>query len=181
MAHMTHRKRLLRVINHKEADRVPIDIGGTTATCINVKAYEALKTYLDLTDPYEKPDTISRISLTAIPSEEILQKLDIDCRGLNLGHSDNPADQDVDYPDGTFVDQWGIRWRRGAGVSSYYHDIDSTLRHDNATIEDLNAWKIPDPNDPGRFRGLREKAQACIIQSPCVIYRKKFTIVCLLY
>ncbi len=114
---------------------------------------------LNFTEPDENPETISRISRTAVPNEAILQRLDIDCRGLNLGAPDNPEDRDVDYPDGTFVDQWGIRWQCGGGDAGYYHDIDSTLRHDNATVAEMNAWRMPDPNDPGRYRGLREKAQ----------------------
>lgn len=57
------------------------------------------------------------------------------------------------------MDQWGIRWRRGKGVAGFYHDVDSTLRHDEATLDDLKKWKLPDPHDPGRVRGLREQAQ----------------------
>ena len=142
-----------------EPDRVPTDIGGTTATCINVNAYENLKTHLGLPGRDETPETISRISLTSVPNEEILEKLDTDCRGLNLGSPDNSDDRDVDYDDGTFVDQWGVRGRRGTEEYGFYHDVDSTLRHDEAILMDLDTWRLPDPNDPGRFRPLREKAQ----------------------
>lgn len=86
---MTHRERIRRAINLQEPDCVPLDIGGTTATCLNVEAYERLKTYLGFTNP--DPDgfrTISRISRTTIPSEEILRILEADCRGLNLGAPD---------------------------------------------------------------------------------------------
>lgn len=160
MGTMTHKERVLRAINLQEPDCVPVDIGGTTATCVNVDAYERLETYVGFTDP--DPGgirTISRISRTQIPSEAILRYLDVDCRGVNLGPPDNPNDQDVEYPDGTFMDQWGIRWRLGEGKLGFYHDVDSTLRHDDATLSDLQKWRIPDPLDPGRFRGLREQAQ----------------------
>jgi uroporphyrinogen decarboxylase len=160
MATKTHRERMRMALNHQEPDCVPIDIGGTTATCINVEAYQSLKEYLGLGGPDSGGSkTISRISRTAIPSEAVLRRLDIDCRGLNLGGPDNPVDQDVDYPDGSFVDQWGIHWKRGGGDRGYYHDIDSTLRQEEPTLEDLKNWKTPDPHDPGRLRGLREQAQ----------------------
>jgi len=160
MSTMTHRERMRRAINHQEPDRVPLDIGGTTATCINVEGYERLKQHLGFTGPDpEGFRTISRISRTAIPTETILRILDVDCRGLNLGAPDNLRDRDQDLPDGSFVDQWGIRWRRGEGQAGFFHDVDSTLRHDEATLADLAAWKLPDPYDPGRFRGLREEAK----------------------
>ena len=160
MTKLTHRERIRRAINLQEPDCVPVDVGGTTTTCINVESYENLKRYLGFTGPDKEGfQTISRISRTAIPSEEILRILDVDCRGINLGAPDNPGDQDVEYPDGSFVDQWGVRWRRGGGKTGFYHDVNSTLRHDEATLADLKQWKLPDPHDPGRLRGLREQAQ----------------------
>lgn len=35
---MNSRERVLRTLNHKEADRVPPDLGGTVVTGISVKA-----------------------------------------------------------------------------------------------------------------------------------------------
>ena len=151
---------MLCAINLQEPDSVPIDVGGTTATCINVEGYERLKVHMGITSPDpEGFQTISRISRTAVPTEEVLQKLDVDCRGINLGAPDNPEDQDVDFPDGSFRDQWGIVWKRGEGKTGYFHDVDSTLRHDDATLKDLENWRIPDPNDPGRYRGIKEQAR----------------------
>lgn len=45
---MNSRERVLRVINHKEADRVPIDIGGMRSTGIGALAYKKLREYLNL-------------------------------------------------------------------------------------------------------------------------------------
>jgi uroporphyrinogen decarboxylase len=160
MRRMTHRDRVRCAITLQEPDRVPLDVGATTATCINIEGYQRLKAHLGLTGA--EPDdlhTISRISRTAIPNETVLRQLDADCRGLSLGPSDNPRDQDVDLPDGSFADQWGIHWRLGGGEHGSYHDVDSNLRHDDATLEDLARWKLPDPLDPGRYRGLREQAE----------------------
>ena len=160
MTRMTHRERVRNAINLQEPDCVPMDIGGTTATCINTDAYERLRTYLGFTESGSgRLRTISRISRTAIPSEAVLRHLDVDCRGLNLGAPDNPGDHDVDLPDGSFVDQWGIHWRLAEGPQGFYHDVDSTLRHDDATLQDLARWKMPDPLDPGRYRGLRQVAK----------------------
>ena len=159
MSGLTHRERVRLAINLQEPDCVPVDIAGTTATCINVETYARLKAHMELAEAEDThARSISRISRTAIPSEAVLRHLDVDCRPLNVGGADNPDDQDVDYPDGTFMDQWGIHWRLGGGEVGFYHDIDSTLRHDDATLQDLEQWRMPDPLDPGRYRGLREEA-----------------------
>ena len=39
---MNGKERILKAISHSEADRVPIDLGSTEATSINIKAYSAL-------------------------------------------------------------------------------------------------------------------------------------------
>ncbi|GFP28654.1 uroporphyrinogen decarboxylase family protein, partial [Candidatus Hakubella thermalkaliphila] len=63
-----------------------------------------------------------------------------------------------DYASGAtqhaFVDEWGIKWRRAA----YYYDM---VEHPlaGASLEDLKAYRWPDPHDPGKTRGLREKAR----------------------
>ena len=40
---MTSRERVLAAINHREPDRVPLDIGGGGSTSIVVEGYEKLK------------------------------------------------------------------------------------------------------------------------------------------
>ena len=47
---MNSRERILAAINHEEADRIPIDIGGTGCTGINLIAYGNLRRYLGLTE-----------------------------------------------------------------------------------------------------------------------------------
>lgn len=47
---MNSRERIWAAIKHQEADRVPIDIGGTGVTNINLNAYANLKKHLGLTD-----------------------------------------------------------------------------------------------------------------------------------
>lgn len=47
---MNSRERVLAAIRHEETDRVPIDIGGTGVTGINLIAYGNLKRHLGLTD-----------------------------------------------------------------------------------------------------------------------------------
>ena len=45
---MNARERVLAVLDHKEPDRIPFDLGGTTVTGIHVTAYKALRDYLGI-------------------------------------------------------------------------------------------------------------------------------------
>jgi len=47
---MTSRERMLAAINHKQPDRIPIDVGGTGLTGINLMAYGRLKEYLGINE-----------------------------------------------------------------------------------------------------------------------------------
>ncbi len=50
MPMMTSRERVVATLNHKEPDRVPIDVGGTEVTSIHGVAYNALKRHMGLHD-----------------------------------------------------------------------------------------------------------------------------------
>jgi len=45
---MNSRQRVMAALNHKEPDRVPIDVGGTGLTNINLMAYGRLKNLLGI-------------------------------------------------------------------------------------------------------------------------------------
>ena len=45
---MNSRERVMTALNHEEPDRVPIDVGGTGLTNINLMAYGRLKKHLGL-------------------------------------------------------------------------------------------------------------------------------------
>ena len=45
---MNSAQRILTTLAHKEADRVPFDLGGTHTTGINIHAYQALLNHLGI-------------------------------------------------------------------------------------------------------------------------------------
>lgn len=47
---MNSRERVLAAINHEEADRIPIDLGGTCVTGINLRSYGSLRRHLGMKD-----------------------------------------------------------------------------------------------------------------------------------
>jgi uroporphyrinogen decarboxylase len=145
---MTSRERLLTALRHHEPDRIPIDWGGGT-TGIEVEAYDRLKALLGF---HGQTKTFVRDHVEI--DEPILQRFGIDTRYVRVG---GPRGHRVELAaDNSYVDLWGTRWRKPPS-SLYYDMVDFPIK--DATLEDLRRYHWPDPDDPGRTDGLRERAR----------------------
>ena len=148
MATMTPRERVLAALGHKEPDRVPLDLGGLSTT-IETDPYQELKEHLGITS-----ETVLFLRDHVDPPEELLKEFQIDTRYIRIGRPQNFKIQ-IDA-DNSYCDEWGTRWRKPES-SLYWDPVDWPLK--DATIEDLETYEWPDPNDPGRTAGLREEAR----------------------
>jgi len=149
---MTHRERVMRALSHQEPDRVPLDLGATRSTSIVVQAYERLNAHLGSSEP---PRIFSTWLNIAHPSEAMLARFEIDTRSLSQGAPDNG--QDVLLPNDSYRDEWGVVRSRPAG--SLYYDLTGPPLAGEVSEADLQAFRWPDPHDPGRTRGLAEAAR----------------------
>ena len=87
---MNSRDRILNAINHKESDRIPIDLGSTPSSGVSVVAYNNLLKYLGKEHlPTYVYDVVQQV---AQPQMEILDHFGADV--LDLGRNFN---QDPDY------------------------------------------------------------------------------------
>jgi len=157
VAAITPRERLLRALNHEEADRVPMDLGTTSFSGIHLHAYQRLKEYLGVSAEGER--VLPQVQV-AFPCEEILTLLGIDTRGVSLGPPDGFQDSRwADDAGDSYKDEWGIVRRRPRG--GHYFVLHETPfgRFDLPGPSDVERYAWPDPEDPGRFRGLRERGQ----------------------
>ena len=68
---MTPRERVISTLNHKEPDKVPIDLNGTLVTALTRVAYNNLRAYLGMS-PHSNPDISSREMDTVRASEDLL-------------------------------------------------------------------------------------------------------------
>ena len=94
-------------------------------------------------------------SQTVFVHEKVLEKLNIDTRCLSLGAPDGrPEREDAT---GTMIDEWGVGRRKPA--SSLYYDLSYSPLAGSITPQDLEKYPWPDPDDPGRYRGLKERAR----------------------
>jgi uroporphyrinogen decarboxylase len=150
-APMTHRQRVLAALNHQEPDRVPIDLGSTRCTSIHLEGYRRLKAHFGV----EAPEAITdRMMQPALVDEAVLRALDIDTRGIFPGVPDRSRDVEIDET--TYRDEWGVVRTRPA--SSYWYDLKESVLAGEISVQDILRHPWPDPDDPGRTRGVRERA-----------------------
>jgi uroporphyrinogen decarboxylase len=151
MATMTGRERVLRAIDHREVDRVPIDLGGTPNSTMCAGAYASFARYLGLE---ARPDWLSRTLDTVRMEESVLARLPVDTRALYaLPPARRPARWLDEY---TLVDEWGITHRRPPGgrqLDPIIHPLAET------TWAGLDAYAWPHVEDPARYAGLRARAR----------------------
>ncbi len=108
---LTSRERLLRALNHQEADRVPIDMG-TPVTSIHREAYVRLKERLGLPDRgYELIDNMQQVVKI---EDNVLERFGIDTRQLFL----KPVKPWQKLPGGGLVDEWGSSERLPPGTTT---------------------------------------------------------------
>jgi len=149
---MTHRERVLATLNHQEPDRVPIDFSSTRCTSIHVDGYQRLKRHLGI----EAPDVISdRMMQCVLVDDRILERLDTDTRGIIPGAAEKTPDVELDEI--TYRDEWGVERSKPQG--SYWYDLrGEPALAGEITIQDILRHPWPDPEDPGRLKGVRQRA-----------------------
>jgi uroporphyrinogen decarboxylase len=118
---------------------------------IETYAYGPLKEYLNIA--VSKPvKTFVRDHVDI--DEEILVALEVDTRYLRIQPPDNWKLKIE--ADNSFVDEWGTRYKKPPD-SLYFDPVEFPLA--DASINDLKRFRCPDPDDPGRIRGLKERAK----------------------
>jgi len=97
---MTSRERVLAALNHKEPDRVPIDLSGHRSSGIAAMAYARLRHYLGL--PKKPIRVYDPVQQLAIVDEDVLQRFQVDT--IELGRAFALEDKhwaEWTLPDGT--------------------------------------------------------------------------------
>lgn len=147
----TSRQRVLDAMEHRSADRVPIDFGSTNSTGITKPAYHRLLNHLGLD---LEVSVFDRAQQLVCVNEEVLERFSIDTRGLIIK---GPDRSDEELPNDCFRDEWGIIRRRPSG--GLYYDLVFSPFEEHISFSALEHYPWPDPKDPGRFRGLRQEAE----------------------
>lgn len=97
---MNSRERVISAINHKEPDRVPVDLGATPSSGISAIAYSNLKKHLMIDEGHTRVyDVVQQV---AQPEMDILDRFKVDV--LDIGRTFNDKDSDwydMILPDGS--------------------------------------------------------------------------------
>ena len=141
-------------LDHREPDRLVVDLGSTATTTITRGAYVRLRKHLGLIE--KQPDLLSFSAQTVRPHDDFLEHVQIDTRGV-VPNPSSQCDFLLTRQDGyeVFFDEYGIGFRRPLEGGLYY-DLFSHPLKDKSADEALN-WTLPKGDDASRFRGLRER------------------------
>lgn len=157
---MNSRERILKSLNFEEPDRVPLDLAGSTWTGISSKAYQQLlKAWGMEAEEANWSDVIQQI---VVPSEDVLNKLQVDTRGVFplTSHNWNVFGQLEDAgKNWSYRDEWNFIHHfpkeDGNWFSIVEHSMDQVDFMLPNLVEDFH-W--PDAGNKVRFEGLREMA-----------------------
>ncbi|MBI5684046.1 MAG: methyltransferase [Verrucomicrobia bacterium] len=111
---MTSRERVLSALNHREPDRVPLDLSGHRSSGIAAIAYAKLRDFLGL--PKKPIRVYDPVQQLAIVDEDVLQRFRVDT--IELGRAFALTDDcwaDWELPDGTpcQMPRWALPERDG--------------------------------------------------------------------
>lgn len=176
---ITGRERLLTALEHREPDRIPLDLGSTQVTGIHMVAYQNLRQALGL--PTVKPQPYDSIQGLAVPDEDLIARLGVDVRGMNPLNSHNWKVIETEIQDEksgdlywSYHDEWGITHRKPRPDGLYFSLWQAPLDKPELTSQDIinHAW--PRMDDPQRIAGLREKAEAYRAAGYAVVLKDPF-------
>jgi uroporphyrinogen decarboxylase len=133
---------------------VPIDLGGSVVTSIAISTYEAMREHLGL--PKKKIEILETTQQIAVVHDDVLDLFGVDVIPVFANPPAGYQAVFVDEGDGctSFKDEFGATLRKPK--SSYYYDW-REFPLSEPSLSALAKMPWPDPADPARFRGLRER------------------------
>jgi len=164
----TPRERVLTALDHREPDRVPIDLGGNQ-TGIHKFAYKKLLDCLGLREEIVIMDLIQQL---AKPSEAVLERMHVDTRYVFAGASGDFRGEVVTRRrDGRvwydFTDEFGVTWSMPEDSPLYFDISHSPLA--DLSIRQIKEYPFPKGDDTSRFEGLRDRALELKRETPYAI------------
>ncbi len=139
---LTGRERVKISLNHREPDRVPLDI------TITVKPYQDLLDYLNMTDVLWWDDWAH-----VFPKPEVLKKLNIDVMHIPFGKT---AKGLWDMNSGEFKDEWGcLKKRVNDKNGGFLYQLEDHPLENAKTVDDILKYKWPAPDEP-KLEGLKD-------------------------
>jgi uroporphyrinogen decarboxylase len=138
-------------MNHEQPDRLLLDMGKHIGS-IHRREYIKLKKYLGDNSMVNENMVLDRMAQTIVPDESLLQRFDIDFRWIVPNWVQVTERDDVPG----YIDMWGVPYK---ATEDWDHCVVDGAPMRQATLDNIDDFQWPDPNDPEQFKGLREKAK----------------------
>lgn len=156
---MTHRDRVMTALNHKEPDRLPLDLGAGKA-CKFTKGF-----YLKLLDYFgmqEELDICAKANQQVFASDAMLEKFGCDVRAARIKTIHHGVSRARDWEDDSnlfMIDDWGTTSRMPKSQGLYYDMIKFPLV---GTPEEADeTYELPSPSTiKPEARAMAEAYQA---------------------
>ena len=153
---MTPRERILAALDHREPDRIPIDLGSSVVTSITKAAYVPLREHLSL--PEEEIVVHDEVQQLPYVGEDVLTRFGVDTRMVQLPPAHVKGVEIVD--DGEYWamwDRWGSKMRMPKAKPLYYDWVDFPIKE--ATLDELERYRWPEPDAHELVADLRVQAE----------------------
>ena len=150
MKELTSRERVRTALDHREPDRVPLDLAMT------IGAYTKLVRFLGLESVVDAEPRTNRWETYVPIDQRVMEALNIDIAHLRV---QTPRGYPVELPDGSIVDEWGVKRKRveRSGGGYYWEMVDNPLTE--VTVKSLDDYPWPNLLDPYVFEGFEENVR----------------------
>lgn len=156
---MTHRQRVLAALDHREPDRVPIDVWGSSSRICNELYFQIVRD-----QGWEGLGPCVRASRSGdYVDERVDRLLDSDFRHVDIGHPRDFASHLNER--GDKIGEWGFGTRELHGSSL----VSFSPLAAAVDVGDIDRHRWPTVADPGRIEGLAEKARLLSQTTDCFL------------
>jgi uroporphyrinogen decarboxylase len=154
---MTSRERVIQSLNHKEPDRVPIDLGATIVSSIVKQTYIELKQHLGM--PVENIKMLDYVQQLPYVDDALMERFGVDFRMVQLP-SATMVGVDI-FEEGeyyAFIDRWGAKLHMPKRAGLYFDWVDFPIKEATMAALEAYRWPQPDPADLNLQLGSQAKA-----------------------
>ncbi len=154
---MKSRDRVLLSLNHKEPDRIPIDLGATIVSSIVKQTYIELKQYLGM--PIEQIKMLDYVQQLPYLTEDLMERFGVDFRMVQLPAATAPGlhifEEGAYY---AFIDRWGSKLHMPKDGGLYFDWVEFPIKE--PTLEALQSYHWPEPDPMAYNLKLQAEAKA---------------------
>ncbi|HLE15419.1 MAG TPA: uroporphyrinogen decarboxylase family protein [Anaerolineales bacterium] len=143
---MKPRERVILALNHKEADRIPIDLGATIVSSITKASYIPLKKHLGI--PLEEIKMLDYVQQLPYLDDALMDRFGVDFRMVQLPAATAPdlaIFEEGDYY--AFIDRWGSKLHMPKEGGLYFDWVDFPIKETTMEALDQYKWPRPDPHE----------------------------------